>query len=174
MTPHPRSVAEKQSRSPLTTPGRILLLLTAVATVGVAGHSPETGIPASRGFRLPHGDATLGKQAFVSHACHRCHTVEGVDLPVHQRDAAGLALHLGKEIHYVESYGDLLTSITNPEHLISEKYRAILAANGNADIRAAMPSFNRSMTVQQLIDIMTFLNSRYRSLAPDYSDAVYF
>ena len=166
----------KQNRRPKNDRHRSLaiLLLGAALSISLVACVPDSRTETQRGFRLPDGDAELGKQAFIGLACHRCHSVDGVELPEHELDAGGLSLHLGGEIHYVKTYGDLLTSITNPEHLISEKYRAILEANGNSDIRSAMPSFNQAMTVQQLIDIITFLDSRYRSLAPEYSDAIYF
>ena len=149
-------------------------MLLALASMILIACAPESRVEKRSGFRLPDGDVELGKQAFIHLACNRCHTVDGVELPGHDLDAGGLSLHLGGQIHYVRTYGDLLTAITNPEHLISEKYRAILKANGNADIRSAMPALNQAMTVQQLVDIITFLDSRYRSLAPAYSDAIYF
>ena len=169
----PRYRSRTRTRRNLPQVARLLALSL---SIGLAGCAPDEPAQTQRGFRLPDGNAELGKQAFVALACNRCHSVEGVDLPGHAAaaDASELSLHLGGEIHYVKAYGDLLTSITNPEHLISEKYRAILESNGNSDIRSAMPSFNQRMTVEQLIDIITFLDSRYRLLAPDYSDAIYF
>ena len=58
--------------------------------------------------------------------CVRCHTVAGVELP--DDDLHGLPkINLGGEIYRVKSYGDLVTSIINPQHVVSPKYLAILS-----------------------------------------------
>ena len=93
----------------------LLVLIT-----GLTGCTPEA--ENRQAFRLPDGNVELGKQAFIQLACHQCHTVDKVDLPDPGNTKEGLNLHLGGKIHYVKNYGDLLISITNPEHLISEHY----------------------------------------------------
>ena len=112
-------------------------------------------------FRFPinWGNIEAGKTAFIELQCNQCHTVNGVELPVYEGDSP-LQLELGGEIQYAKTYADLVTSIINPSHVISEKYLQTLPPDKRRSARSIMP-FREKMTVQQLIDIVTFLNSRY-------------
>ena len=118
------------------------------------------------GFRFPivRGDIAKGREAFIALECNRCHTVSGVNLPAWQGESP-LTLDLGGKLIHVKTYGELVTSIINPNHVLSEEFLARLprAARSRAD--SPMP-FRSEMTVEQLVDIVTFLNSRYVLLEP--------
>jgi hypothetical protein len=132
-------------------------LLTSAALIGC-----DSGRTSSRGFRLPEGDVEKGKAAFVSLKCHTCHTVHKLELP--KPDSTG-SIHvlLGGETKRVRTYGELVTSIIHPSHRLSERF-----ANEQMDGKLSpMPEFNEFMTVQQLIDLVAFLESRYQVLEPD-------
>ena len=120
-------------------------------------------------FRFPinWGNIDSGRTAFINLGCHQCHTVNGVELPVYAGDSP-LQLELGGKIHYAKTYADLLTSIINPGHVISEKYLETLPEGQRRGAKTIMP-FRKQMTVEQLIDIVTFLNSRY-ILMDGYTD----
>lgn len=114
-------------------------------------------------FRLPEGDAQRGREAFVALRCHDCHDVEGIDAPFVERAPARVAL--GGEITRVRTYGDLVTSIINPSHRITRRYPAEqVAPDGRSLMEQAR--LNDVLTVQQLIDIVAFLESTYRVVPP--------
>ena len=120
----------------------------------------DNGPKSSQGFRLPDGDAANGKQAFLALKCHRCHKVEGVELP----PPASFNLTLGGETKYVRTYGELVTSIINPSHVIAEQYQKQLADAKESP----MPKFNHEMTVEQMIDLVAFLQPRYQLVEPPH------
>lgn len=137
----------------------LLLGLVAMALV-VGGCDP--GAKSARGFRLPDGNAEKGKAAFVKLQCNTCHGVDGVALPP-PVSKSPITVVLGGEVMRVRTYGELVTSVINPAHVISEKYRKELEGK-----LSPMPEFNESMTVAQLIDLVAFLQPHYKTLQMDY------
>ncbi|MES2606466.1 MAG: hypothetical protein V4603_16145 [Pseudomonadota bacterium] len=127
----------------------------------------------SSDFRFPitTGDVTQGRAAFVALGCPQCHTVDGVEL----KNFTGtpfLSFPLGGEIIFAKTYGDLMTSIINPNHVISDRYLEQLPANRRNRQTLSPMYMNPNMKVTELIDIVTFLNSRYR-LLPGYTEYYY-
>lgn len=124
----------------------------------VAACSPESPL----GFRLPDGDATAGRQAFLDLRCNSCHEVRGVAI----EHAGGLAhVALGGQTTRVRTYGELVTSIINPSHKIAPSHRA----DGATAEGASLMSFtylNEVMTVQQLVDLVAFLQPTYEVVPP--------
>jgi hypothetical protein len=83
-------------------------------------------------------------------------------------------IHLGGEIHKVKSYGELVTSIVNPDHVISPQYLKTLSeAEKERKIESPMLGFNEVMTVKQLTDIVSFLHERYRLIDPSTDEYFY-
>lgn len=117
----------------------------------------------ARGFRLPEGNVELGKTAFIDLKCHQCHTVAGIDLPKSEAPSQ-ISLELGGEVRKVKSYGELVTSITQPQHIVSPDYLAKL--NKGEGAASPMPSYNDRMTVTQMANIVTFLHAQYTKAAP--------
>jgi sulfur-oxidizing protein SoxX len=116
---------------------------------------------ASFGFPIEEGDIDQGRQAFIDHRCHQCHSVAGVNLPP-LAGASPPILELGGETSTLKSYAELVTSIINPNHRISERYRQQLLLNAELPLDSPMPMPHiDNMTVRQLIDLVTFLDSRY-------------
>jgi len=76
-------------------------------------------------------------------------------------------------VYRVKSYGELLTSIVNPNHIVSAEYRATLEAAERKDPQSPMPVFNDVINVTQLIDLTAFLHSRYELLSPQYRGYYY-
>jgi sulfur-oxidizing protein SoxX len=119
------------------------------------------------GFPIEEGDIAAGRQAFIDHRCHQCHSVAGVPLPELAGAPAPL-LELGGETTSIKSYAELMTSIVNPNHFISERYRDRLLLNAEVPLESPMPTPDiDNMTVRQLIDLVAFLDSRYE-LIDDY------
>jgi len=148
--------------------GCAALLAVVLAAGTLAGCERER--TSGAGLVLPPGDIEAGKSAFVDLGCNRCHTVAGAELPAFDGETT-IGLQLGGKVLVVKTYGELVTSIINPEHIVSPQYRRMVseAAQG-AEVRSLMPDYNSSMTVSQLIDLVTFLDSRYQKLEPYYSN----
>ena len=122
-------------------------------------------------FRFPilRGDVERGQQAFVKLGCNSCHQVEGAEL---ERPAdAPFTVVLGGELMFAKTYGDLVTSIINPDHVISQGYLEQLPREQRR-IDSSPMYVNPEMKVSELIDIVVFLNSRY-SLLPGYTEYYY-
>lgn len=118
-----------------------------------------------RGFRLPEGDESLGKAAFVELKCHECHTVAGMEFPKPD-DPPTISYELGGEVRVVKSYGELVTAIIQPQHVVSGKYVLQLKESKRKEAASPMPDYNARMTVAQLTDIVTFLHARYQKMPP--------
>jgi sulfur-oxidizing protein SoxX len=112
--------------------------------------------PEGRGFKLPPGDVAAGKKAFVELACNDCHSVAEIKV---QADAnSGYELVLGGKVTRIKTYGELVTSIINPSHKIARLHSAKPLAEQGV---SAMRTYNSIMTVQQLVDLVTFLETQY-------------
>jgi sulfur-oxidizing protein SoxX len=140
--------------------GIVTTLSMAMVGVGCSTYS-------TFGFPVEEGNIEAGQQAFIDHRCHRCHSVAGVRLP-ELADAATPLLELGGETSRLKAYSELVTSIINPNHRISERYREGLLQPVVGPIETQMPMQHiETMTVRQLIDLVAFLDSRY-VLIDDY------
>ena len=143
-------------------PAVVLLGLFSLLVVGC-----DQSAESVRGLVLPAGDAQRGQLAFVDLGCTRCHTVAGVALEPYVGEMP-LTIELGGEIYRVKTYGELVTSIINPDHVLSPKYVALLPPEQRRGAPSAMPSFNDTMTVAQLLDLVSFLHGQYVALEPEY------
>jgi len=139
---------------------KTLFWLASLALVG-CGPGPKS----SYGFRLPDGDVAAGQAAFVALSCDTCHTVEGTELPA-RPEGREIEMHLGGKVRRVSSYGELVTAIIVPAHDIASSYgERSTVPEGSSP----MADFNKAMTVQQLIDLVAFLQSTYTEhLREDY------
>lgn len=139
----------------------------ALLTTGCATH-PDYATQ----FRFPveWGSITEGRQAFLDLQCHQCHTVNGVGLEPFAGESP-VRIELGGEVLYAKTYADLVTSIINPNHMVSDKYLETLPREQRSEAQSIMP-FKDEMKVTQLIDLVTFLNSRY-ILMEGYDEVYY-
>lgn len=124
------------------------------------------------GFVLPPGDAERGKSVFVTTGCRYCHTITAEDLPEFEKTPV-LDIELGGKVYKVKSYGELLTSIVNPNHRVSEDYRLQPDPTRSEDATSPMPEFNDVLTVAELIDLAEYLHSRYEQYSPQYRGYYY-
>ena len=115
-----------------------------------------------RGFSLPEGDPVVGQQAFLYMQCNECHTISGMELPTVPL-ADPPFVELGGEVTRVKTYGDLVTAIINPSHELAEAYEKDLVSN---DGESKMYNYNGFMTIQELVDIVMFLQPHYDVVIP--------
>lgn len=132
-----------------------LVLLCGVVTLAACG--PQSPF----GFSLPGGSADAGRQAFIALRCNSCHEIQGV------AEHLGGPAHvvLGGETTRVRTYGELVTSIINPSHKIAPVDRAE-GATAEGESLMSYAYLNDVMTVQQLIDLVAFLQPTYRVVQP--------
>lgn len=147
--------------------GFLMLMLAMTYVLSACGGDRKSG----RGLSLPEGDAVRGRLVFIDMGCTRCHTIPGAGLPDYAGESP-VQVALGGEVLLVKTYGELITSITNPDHVVSAKYldqlRDIVNTGESGEIHTIMPNFNDRMTVSQLIDVVTFLDNQYTVRQPDY------
>jgi sulfur-oxidizing protein SoxX len=126
---------------------------------------------ANRGFSLPSGIADNGRELFTEYRCNSCHTLAGTEFNDDEwrlTENGGIAVELGGETSKVQTYGDLVTSIINPSHRLAKGYPLDqISQNGNSK----MEYYNQIMTVEELIDLVTFLKSKYKFKS--YSETAY-
>lgn len=144
----------------------IFLLATALALSAC-----QADRMSEKGFSLPEGNVLGGKEAFVYMHCHECHTVAGEDLPALVRSEPPF-VELGGRVSRVKTYGELVTSIINPSHKLAAGYPLdVITSDG--DGQSKMPNYNGYLTVQELIDIVAFLQPHYDVFVPQYEYRIY-
>jgi Cu/Ag efflux protein CusF len=101
-------------------------------------------------FTMPKGDPDKGREVFEKFACYVCHEVRGEKFP-----AAAPGSVLGPELsqmgpmHPLEFFTE---SVINPSAHASKKHRG-------PDGKSTMPASNDRMTVQELIDLSSYIAS---------------
>ena len=127
------------------------------------GACDKEQLMSERGFRLPDGDPVAGRETFLYMQCNQCHTIKGVDLPT--VPGSEPYVRLGGSTSRVKTYGELVTAIVNPSHKLADGYPAEdVSENGESK----MYIYNQYMTVQELTDIVRFLQPHYQVVTPQY------
>ena len=114
----------------------------------------------ARGFALPEGDIEKGKVTYKRLACIECHSIPNIEW---KGGKDNLKIHLGGEVTSLKTYGDLVTSVINPSHKVASFYNQKTSTEGGL---SKMKNYNEVMTVQELIDLVTFLQSEYQVISP--------
>lgn len=143
----------------------ITLLLTCVL---VLSGCDEDRTMSERGFRLPDGNAQAGRETFLYMHCNQCHTIKGEEFPT----IPGFEpfVELGGPVTRVKTYGELVTSVINPSHKLAAGYpEELVSENG----KSKMYNYNGFMTVQELTDIVMFLQPHYDVVPPEFHYRVY-
>jgi hypothetical protein len=119
---------------------------------------------------LPEGDAANGETYFVSLGCVSCHSVIGAELP-DALNTGPVRVLLGSGAGRKMPYGQLVTSIVNPSHRLSARYRKDEISEQGESL---MTSYNDFLTVTQLTDLVAFLQAHYvKAERPGYKYPVY-
>jgi cbb3-type cytochrome oxidase cytochrome c subunit len=121
----------------------------------------------ARGFALPEGDIAEGKATYTRLACNECHSISGIEW---KGGSDNLNIQLGGEVALQKSYGDLVTSIINPSHKIAPRYKQKTSAEATEEGLSKMKNYNEVMTVQELVDLIAFLQSEYEVVGIPTSD----
>jgi L-cysteine S-thiosulfotransferase len=116
------------------------------------------------GFRLPDGKPDFGRAAFARMNCTACHTVAGEKFEG-MPTLGVIVVPLGGEVARVQTYGQLVTSIINPQHIVDPKYQGKYTDAAGASL---MPDYTKTMTVEEMIHLVAFLQVHYQLKLPDY------
>jgi len=125
----------------------------------------------SQGFNLPKGNIEQGRMTFILLQCNACHSVTGSEVSGAGIEWDGIegedSIHvrLGGKVTRIKTYGDLVTSIINPNHKLS---RGSDPKTTTEDGESKMRVYNEFMSVQELIDLVAYLESKYEIWIPDY------
>ena len=146
-----------------------LISLGSVVVIALSlGACDEDKMMSERGFRLPDGDANAGRETFIYMQCNQCHTVKGEDLP--PIPGSEPYVELGGTVTHVRTYGELVTSIVNPSHKLADGYAKELVSEDGV---SNMYVYNDYMTVQELTDLVRFLQPHYDVEPPRYQYRIY-
>lgn len=119
----------------------------------ISGQGPrhgDHGTPTGWRFSWPAGDVERGRSIFAKYECFSCHEVRGERFPV-----PGDASSVGPQLSSMGSAHEVLyfvEAIVNPNAVV-ERGKGYDAADGSSK----MPSFNDTLTVQELVDLATYL-----------------
>lgn len=142
-----------------------LAAIYSIIVVGALACGCQPAPESPQGFRLPDGNPEQGKLAFAALHCNGCHQIDDADLPF---TGGGQAVALGGKVTRVKTYGELVTSVINPSHKLSPNY-PMMAVSKEGESLMAAAGLNQVMTVQQLVDLVAFLQSEYDVVPPEYS-----
>jgi Cu/Ag efflux protein CusF len=108
---------------------------------------PEMHHPKGWQFTMPKGEYKKGREVYQKYACYVCHEVRGENFPPGSK--AGPELSQMGPLHPLEYFTE---SVINPSAQASKKDRG-------PEGKSTMPEYNERMTVQELIDLSTYLVS---------------
>jgi L-cysteine S-thiosulfotransferase len=123
------------------------------------------GVKSPAGFRLPDGDPQRGRAVFIALKCSGCHQVKDVELPAIPVEMSRPVV-LGGEVIYERTDGELVTSIINPSHQLAFGYPADAVTTDGRHSR--MKDYSDTMTVRQLVDLVAFLHTAYKTVPPPF------
>ena len=133
-----------------------------LAALGFVITGCDSSLKSARSLRLPQGSVENGKVAFIALKCTECHTVAGVELPK-PTASADKVVELGGDVRRLRTLGDLMTSIIHPNYAISEKMKRPVQ---KGRVESPMRVVKDVMTVTQMIDLIAFLQPRYKEIPP--------
>jgi sulfur-oxidizing protein SoxX len=134
----------------------VAILLAVILAACVPGQRSASG------FRLPEGDPHRGEAAFVAQRCHSCHEVAGAHLPPPVANPP-VPVVLGGETTRIRTGGELVTAIVYPFRALAVGYPREAVASGRL---SRMGNFNDSLSVQELVDVVAFLQAHYVVVNP--------
>ncbi len=117
--------------------------------VSMAELHAHGGVPPGWRFEPPPGDAEAGRRLFATLGCAGCHAVRGAGLPAPTRPGPDLT---GVGSHHPADY--LAESIMNPNAVIVDG-----PGYAGPDGRSTMLDYSKTLTVQQVGDLVAYLRS---------------
>ncbi|WP_158969177.1 c-type cytochrome [Paraglaciecola sp. L3A3] len=146
---------------------KMLIVFTCIILISVLGacrYSPDSPI----GFSLPKGDLLQGEKVFIHYQCQACHVLDGYEDKALVKEF-DTPIPLGGTTSTIKTYAQLVTSVINPSHKLAHRNNSIKEKLTNDDGRSKMRVFNDVMTVQELIDLVTFLQPKYQVKPVNYT-----
>lgn len=135
---------------------------SAVALLAWGASISTNAQEAAEGTRtvVPPGKAEAGQVVFVGKGCHQCHSAGATKLPPVDL-AQRLVIELGGDVHSSWDRDDYARAIMDPNHLVSEDYKIAMIRLGDhfKAENSPMPTFADVLRVNELIDLVTFLDS---------------
>ncbi|MCZ7625157.1 MAG: cytochrome c [Candidatus Methylomirabilis sp.] len=128
---------------------------------GSVTQPPRLAIPPKWRFTMPTGDHHTGRQVFIDFECFKCHDVAGEDFPAPaaEQGDVGPALSGMGAMHPAEYF---LETMIDPNASVAwrikhhkDEDKGYLGPDG----KSKMPSYNDTMTVQQLIDLVAYMKT---------------
>ncbi|KGJ93735.1 hypothetical protein [Colwellia psychrerythraea] len=147
----------------------LLFCLFAIVAVGL--FSCDLGPKSPKGFSLPEGNIDEGKLVFLKYQCLACHVLEGLEPQPEQDNNPKFSVFLGGKNTEVKTYADLLTSVINPSHKFAKGY---MLDSIQTEGVSNMTVYNDVMTVTELVNLVTFLQSNYELIPFKRSDYPYY
>ncbi len=118
-------------------------------------------------FSLPEGNMKAGKKVFVDLQCNACHSLPAVKQSP-SSSGNSITIALGGETRNIKTYSELVTAVVNPSHRI---YQGYSDKHKTQDGSSAMRNYNDIMTITQLVDLVSFLQTQYR--LPEFERSQY-
>lgn len=143
---HPQAVMPQQK---MTQPGGPVKQRSALA------------MPKGWRFAMPAGDHHAGRQVFIDFECFKCHEVRGEDFPApkaEQGDVGSVLSGMGA-MHPAEYFAEVMIDPNASVAWRIKHHKTEQKGYLGADGKSKMPSYNDTMTIQQLIDVVAYMKS---------------
>jgi len=123
----------------------------------------QSGLAMPKGWRfaMPAGNHHAGRQVFIDFECFKCHEVRGEDFPApkaEQGDVGSVLSGMGA-MHTAEYFAEVMI---DPNASVAWRVKHHKSENKGylgPDGTSKMPTYNDSMTIQQLIDMVAYMKS---------------
>ena len=135
----------------------IKMTMVVIATLLLFGC--DQGAQSPRGFSLPEGNKDEGYQVFKKYQCQDCHKVVGETEPENAKYLIAKAIPLGGSSGRIKTYAELVTSIINPSHKLTPRQPASFTSEDGVSL---MRVVNDELTVSELIDLVAYLQPKYK------------
>lgn len=127
----------------------------------------ESDAQSPRGFSLPEGNAESGQVVFEKYQCNDCHKIIGDTENESSQYLVVKPIPLGGSTGRVKTYAELVTSIINPSHKLTPRQPASFTSEDGVSL---MRVVNDELTVSELIDLVAYLQPKYKVLPYRTSD----
>lgn len=119
----------------------------------------EQGAKSPRGFSLPEGNIEQGYQVFKKYQCQDCHRIAGEKELENAQYLVAKPITLGGSSGRIKTYAELVTSVINPSHKLTPRQPASFVSEDGVSL---MRVVNDELTVSELIDLVAYLQPKYK------------
>lgn len=122
-----------------------------------------SGLAMPKGWRfaMPVGDHHAGRQVFIDFECFKCHEVRGEDFPApkaEQGDVGSVLSGMGA-MHPAEYFAEVMIDPNASVAWRIKHHKTEQKGYLGPDGKSKMPSYNDTMSIQQLIDVVAYMKS---------------